>query len=322
MAETKKYLYGPVPSRRLGLSLGVDIIPAKVCTLDCIYCQLGRTTDKTVERKDYVPVEDVLAELETAAAGGIRADFVTVGGSGEPTLHQGLGRLIQGIKQITSVPAAVLTNGTLFYSADVRADCAKADLVMPSLDAADDETFQRMNRPHRDISIEKLISGLCEFRKEYDGKIWLEVFFVDGVNTGAEQIAGLADAIKLIRPNKVHLNTAVRPTAEPWVNRLETERLKTIAGQLGPNCEVIADFPVGTHRPQTTDRGDRSTLEGTPDIAESVLLVLKRRPCSLKDISASLDIHPNEALKYIGRLQQEGLIDSEQRQGTLFFRAR
>jgi wyosine [tRNA(Phe)-imidazoG37] synthetase (radical SAM superfamily) len=173
VAEEKKYLYGPVPSRRLGRSLGVDIVPFKLCTLDCVYCQLGKTTKKTLQRGDFLPVEAVLAELKSRLADGLEADFITIGGSGEPTLHSRLGALIDGIKKLTSIPVAVLTNGTLLYKKDVRADCAKADVVLPSLDAADEQTFRRINRPRSGLTVEQLISGLCAFRSEFTGQIWL-----------------------------------------------------------------------------------------------------------------------------------------------------
>jgi len=181
VAEEKKYLYGPVPSRRLGLSLGVDIVPFKVCTLDCVYCQLGRASRKTIERREYVPVKAVLAELKERLAQGVKADFITISGSGEPTLNSQLGELIDGIKKITDIPVAILTNGTLLYRQNVRADCAKADVVLPSLDAGDEQTFQKMNRPYSGLSIEKLIEGLLAFRNEFAGEFVLEVFFVEGL---------------------------------------------------------------------------------------------------------------------------------------------
>jgi len=304
-----RYLYGPVPSRRLGLSLGVDILPQKVCTLDCIYCQLGRTTQKTGQRKDYADIEAVLAELKKRFAQGLKADFITISGSGEPTLHSRLGELIDGIKKLTDIPVAILTNGTLLYRQDVRADCAKADVVLPSLDAGDEQAFRRVNRPHKDISIEKLISGLCTFRDEFAGQIWLEVFFVEGVNTAAEQIAKIKDAIERICPDKVQLNTAVRPTAEPNVKAVEVEKLRSIASQLGQKCEVVADF-LPRHRGKHIESK-----------AEDVLSMLRRRPCSLQDICSGLGISRHEALKYIGRLQQQGVVHSEEKDGLIFFRA-
>jgi wyosine [tRNA(Phe)-imidazoG37] synthetase (radical SAM superfamily) len=308
MAEEKKYLYGPVPSRRLGRSLGVDIVPFKVCTLDCIYCQLGETTEKTLERKDYVPVKAILAELKERLPRGVKADFITIGGSGEPTLNSQLGELIDGIKKITDIPVAILTNGTLLYRQDVRADCAKADVVLPSLDAGDEQTFQKINRPHKDISIEKLIEGLLAFRNEFAGQIWLEVFFVEGLNTGTEQIAKIKTATERIRPDKIQLNSAVRPTAEPNVKRLDAGKLQVIAEELGEKCEVVADTS-----PAQLGRDVECK-------AENLLSMLKRRPCSLNDICSALAISRNEALKYITHFQQQGLIHSEEKNGITFFR--
>jgi wyosine [tRNA(Phe)-imidazoG37] synthetase (radical SAM superfamily) len=308
VASEKKYFYGPVPSRRLGRSYGVDIVPFKVCTLDCVYCQLGKTTDRTIERKDYGPIEPILAELRGTLAEGLEADFITIAGSGEPTLNLRLGELIDGIKKITDIPVAILTNGTLLYKKDVRADCAKADVVMPSLDAGDEQTFQKVNRPHNDISIENLISGLCAFREEFAGRIWLEVFFVEGLNTDAGQIAKIRDAIELIRPDKIQLNTAVRPTAEADIKRLDAEKLQAIAARLGPKCEVVADFSLSHHGRDLENK------------AEDVLSMLKRRPCSLNDICSGLGIGRNEALKYVTGLQHKGIIHSEKKDGRIFFK--
>ena len=318
MSEERKYVFGPVPSRRLGLSLGVDIVegggekgvPSKVCTLDCVYCQLGRTGTKTIERKEYVSVEAVLGELKARFAEGVEADFVTISGSGEPTLNVRLGEIVDGIKRLTNIPVAILTNGTLLYMAEVRADCAKADVVLPSLDAGDDETFEKINRPHRDISIEKLISGLCAFRDEFAGQIWLEVFFVGGLNIGDEQIHKIRDAIGRIGPDKVQVNTAVRPTAERGVSRVESEKLRAIAAKLGERCEVVADFSAG--------RGG-----GDVDVsAEEVLSMLKRRPCSLDDICTGLGIELKEAERYITHLQEEGVVYLVERDGIVFFRVK
>jgi wyosine [tRNA(Phe)-imidazoG37] synthetase (radical SAM superfamily) len=310
MVAGKRYLYGPVPSRRLGLSLGIDIVPFKICTLDCLYCQLGGTTEKSVERKDYVSIEAVLAELNDRIAQGLKADHITVSGSGEPTLNSQLGDLIDGIKRIASIPAAVVTNGTLLYRADVRAECARADVILPSLDAGDEKTFELINRPHSDISIEKLINGLSTFRDEYAGQIWLEVFLIGGLNTGAQQIARIKEAIEQVRPDKIQLNTAVRPTALPSVRRLDAEELQAIARQLGPNAEVVADFaypPGGGHM------GRR---------AEDVLSMLKRRPCSLDDICKGLGLQAEEALKYISDFREQGVVDSIARDGIAFFKAK
>jgi wyosine [tRNA(Phe)-imidazoG37] synthetase (radical SAM superfamily) len=309
MGESNSYVCGPVPSRRLGLSLGVDIVPFKSCTLNCVYCQLGRGAATTVERKEYVPIEVVLDELKERLAKGVQADFITISGSGEPTLNVRLGELIEKIKGITDIPVAVLTNGTLFYRADVRSDCAKADVVLPSLDAGDEAVFEKINRPDENISFEKLVSGLIEFRKEFGGQIWLEVFLLEGINTTTEQIKKIKNIIKKIRPDKVQLNTSVRPTSEPGLEELSLARLEQIAGQLGRGCSVTADFAspaVGRH----VEVG-----------AEKVLSILKRRPCSIDDVCAGLGISRAEALKYISSLESLGVICSQEKGGTVFFKA-
>jgi len=323
MPEKRKYLYGPVPSRRLGRSYGIDIVPFKVCTLDCVYCQLGRTLEKTVERKDYIPIESVLAELKEALAGGVAADYVTIAGSGEPTLHVRLGELVDGIRKITAIPVAILTNGTLLYRPDVRADCAKADVVMPSLDAADNETFERINCPCGAISVEKVISGLCAFREEFAGQIWLEVFLVEGINTGPRQIARIKEAAERIKPDKIQLNTAVRPTADPNIVPLDAERLQAIAAALGPRCEVIADFPSAAGMALRNGTA-QETLELHSPVgpkSERLLSMLKRRPCSLKDICAALDMSRDEALGHVTDLQRQKLVQSEEKDGRVFFKA-
>jgi wyosine [tRNA(Phe)-imidazoG37] synthetase (radical SAM superfamily) len=304
------YLYGPVPSRMLGRSLGIDIVPAKVCTLDCVYCQIGKTTEKTIERRSYTDIKDILSELKKRLDRGVTADFITISGSGEPTLHSELGELIDSIKRITDIPVALITNGTLLYRPDVRADCAKADVVLPSLDAGDEKIFQRINRPHNDISIEKHIYGLSAFRNEYSGQIWLEIFFIDGLNADAGQVNKIKGIVDRINPDKVQLNTAVRPTAEPNVKRVDVEKLQAIALQLGEKCEVVADF-----LPRHCDEYFKGKTE-------DVLSMLKRRPCTIGDICRGLNISHNEALKYITHLKEQGVIGSEDKGGAIFFKAK
>ncbi len=234
------HIFGPIASRRLGRSLGVDIVPLKVCTQNCIYCQLGIDGERTLERKEYVAAEVVLAELKERITEGVEADFVTLSGSGEPTLNSAMGKIIDGIRAITDIPIAVITNGTLLSDPAVRADCCKADLVLPSLDAGDAETFGKINFPHKDIDFDVFVEGLCEFRREYSGRMWLEVFLSEGVNDSDDQVDKIGAIIKRIGPDKVQLNTAVRPTAKESVLRVEQTRLEEIAGRLGGNVEVAA----------------------------------------------------------------------------------
>jgi wyosine [tRNA(Phe)-imidazoG37] synthetase (radical SAM superfamily)/predicted Fe-Mo cluster-binding NifX family protein len=224
-----RYVFGPVPSRRLGRSLGVDLVPFKTCTYDCVYCQLGHTTFKTAQRRAWVPVHKVLAEVRAAL--GSEPEWITLAGSGEPTLHCGLGAVIKGIKQLTSTPVAVLTNGSLFWQPQVRDDLAAADLVMPSLDAPDAALFRRVNRPHHAIGFGRMVDGLGRFRRKFRGLYWLEVFLLDGVTSSdadVERLAALADGIA---PDLVQLNTVARPPAEPTAAGVPAQTLERLAGR-------------------------------------------------------------------------------------------
>lgn len=283
-------------------------MPFKVCSLDCVYCQLGRTTEKTIERKDYVPIDEVISELNERLNSGIEADYITISGSGEPTLHSRLGELLDRIRLITKIPIAILTNSVLFDDESVRADCCKADVVLPSLDAADQPTFERINRPCANISIENVISGLCEFKKQFTGRIWLEVFIVEGINTSPQQIDKLKAAVERIKPDKVQLNTAVRPTADNNIIMVTRVRLEQLAELFGDNAEVIADFSAA----QVSKHIARKS--------EDVLEMLKRRPCSLNDICNGLSMPPNEVIKHIEFLRARGLIETSSKSGVLFYR--
>ncbi len=207
--QRQHHIFGPVPSRRLGRSLGVDLVPFKTCTYDCIYCQLGRTTCKTHERKEWVPMDAVLEELKQKLA--THPDYITLSGSGEPTLCPRLGEIIERIKAMTSIPVAVLTNGSLLWLKEVRAAVALADVVMPSLDAGDDLLFQTVNRPHPEITFERLVSGLEQFRREFTGQYWLEVMLLAGHTALPAHVQKIAHWVQRIRPDRVQLNTATRP---------------------------------------------------------------------------------------------------------------
>jgi len=307
MTERMKYVFGPVPSRRLGLSLGVDIVPFKTCTQNCIYCQLGRNAVTTSQRKAWVPTDDVLAELRQVLGEGVRPDYITISGSGEPTLNSDLGPLIDGIRMFTEVPVAVITNGTLLSDPAVRADCCKADVILPSLDAGDEATFQLVNRPHDTISLQRLVDGLCALRSEYAGQIWLEIFIIEGVNSDADQVEKIRELIGHIAPDKVHLNTAVRPTAERGVSAASPARLAEIAHVLGPKAEVIADFSAG--RAASIQAG-----------SEDILRILRRRPCTMEDICGATGLKRLEVAKHVEVLLSSGIIETESRNNAVFYR--
>jgi wyosine [tRNA(Phe)-imidazoG37] synthetase (radical SAM superfamily) len=309
MEKKTKYLFGPVPSRRLGLSLGVDIIPLKTCTQNCVYCQLGITGALTLERKPYVPVEAVLSELRESIAAGLQADYITLSGSGEPTLNSQINEIIEGIKEITAIPVALITNGTLFTDPAVRADCANADIVLPSLDAGDEATFAKINCPHQKVNFGAFVEGLCRFRAEYSGQIWLEVFFCEGINTSHREVEKIRAAVLLIGPDKIQLNTAIRPGADKSVVRVHPDRLRAIATRLGPNAQVIADFSAtGADGPES-DRG-------------SILDMLRRRPCRLEDICKGLGLTENDVNRHLSHLAETGAIISETADDTVFFKAK
>ncbi len=307
MAVDQQYLFGPVPSRRLGLSLGVDIVPLKTCTQNCIYCQLGVACRQIMQRQSFVPVEEVLRQLKARLTEGLCADFITFSGSGEPTLNKDIGRIIDGMRKLTDIRIAVITNGTLLSDPQVRADCCKADVVLPSLDAGDAETFEKINRPGADIRFETFVEGLCRFRDAYDGQIWLEVFFVASVNTGADQIEKMSRIIEQIRPDKVQLNTAVRPAVETAARQVGEEELCRIGGRLAPNAEVIADF---------ARKGEGPGVLGNVD---GVLEMLKRRPCSLEDICNGLGMSRREAGGHIAALESQNKIASQIRDDRIFY---
>ena len=218
------HLFGPVPSRRLGRSLGVDLVPRKTCPYDCIYCEVGPTTRQTITRLDY-QADEIMAELTAYLhQGPPPLDYITLAGSGEPTLNLGLGRIIRHLKALTGTPVAVLTNGALLYLPEVRDELQAADLVLPSLDAAREESFRAINRPLPDYPLSRLIEGLEAFRREYAGQIWLEILLLQGLNDSEADLEALRRALRILAPDKVQLNTAVRPGVEDYARALNSGR--------------------------------------------------------------------------------------------------
>ncbi|MGM0451616.1 MAG: radical SAM protein [Thermodesulfobacteriota bacterium] len=297
-------IYGPVPSRRLGLSLGVDMVPYKTCTFNCIYCQIGPTAATTIERRPYIEADRVMAALEKKIDAGLRADFITLGGSGEPTLNSEIGQIIRRIKYLTDIPVAVLTNGALLYEAAVQAAISAADVVLPSLDAPDEKTFYEINRPHPAMGYQLMVDGLAGFRKIYSGRIWLEIFLIQGINTSEQAMAGFRTLIQAISPDRVHLNTAVRPPAEAHVQPVSEEQMAAFARMLGDQAEVIAEFP------QSGKSGKQS--ENGAAIVDEIFDMVSRRPCTLADITAGLGLHRSEVVKHLDELRRDGRVQTRQ----------
>jgi wyosine [tRNA(Phe)-imidazoG37] synthetase (radical SAM superfamily) len=299
------YIFGPVPSRRLGRSLGVDLVPFKTCSYDCIYCQLGRTTDKTAERREWVPLDDVLAELKDKLA--TEPDYITLSGSGEPTLYSRIDELIAGVRSMTDIPVAVLTNGSLLWQEEVRRQLMDARLVIPSLDAGHSSMFQEVNRPHGSISFDRMLEGLIAFRQEYDGEYWLEVFLLASHTVTDTEISKIAECVRRIKPDRVQLNTATRPTAETYAVMVDRRRMAELAAWFDPPAEVIADYR-GVHTQSDFKAGRNSILE-----------MIRRRPCSLEDIADGLGMHRNEVIKYVEELDAEGLLEKQSSSGRLYY---
>ena len=233
MMTEMKYIYGPVPSRRLGLSLGISPIPKKTCNYSCIYCQLGRTNSMVNKRKMFFPVKSIMNEFDQVLSDHIKFDVVTIVGEGEPTLYLGLGELIMQIHKKTTVPVVVITNGALLYDPQVQLELSEADIVMPSMDGYDNESFKKINRPHKDLSFTPINSGLEDFSRKYQGELWLEIMLLKGINDDNESLAKYGAMLKNIRYDKLYLNTCVRPPAESFVIAVDHEKMNYAAEFLG-----------------------------------------------------------------------------------------
>ena len=305
-----KYLFGPVPSRRLGMSLGVDLVPHKVCSLNCIYCECGATTKLTTERAEYVPYKEVIQELERFLGNKPALDYITFSGSGEPTLNSRIGDILKFIKQnYPDIPVAVLTNGTLLNNKQVREEILDADLVLPSLDVASDLSFRKINRPFHSLNIEDYINGLIEFRKEYKGKIWLEVLIIPGYNNGKQDLELLKEAFIKIQPDSIQLNTLDRPGVIPGLKASDKEELEQIVDFWGlDNIEIIAAAPSRKEVKSFRD-----------DIESAILETIFRRPCTVDDLVKILGLHINEINKYLDVLEADKKIKTIQQERGVFY---
>jgi wyosine [tRNA(Phe)-imidazoG37] synthetase (radical SAM superfamily) len=220
----KIHAYGPVPSRRLGRSLGVSPIPPKTCSYNCIYCQLGRTKRQQVSRESFYPKEDILRDIQKVIDTS-KTDYITFAGDGEPALCKDLGWLISQCKKNWQIPVAVITNASLLFMKDVRQDLKESDLVLSKLDAGSENVFRKLNRPHSSIEFEDMLKGYVDFRQEYSGKIWLEVMLVKGLNDSDISLMDIRKAIERIKPDRIHISVPTRPPAEPWVSPPAPERI-------------------------------------------------------------------------------------------------
>jgi wyosine [tRNA(Phe)-imidazoG37] synthetase (radical SAM superfamily) len=286
----------------LGLSLGVDLVPRKLCSYDCVFCQVGRTTDQRLQRAEHVPTARVLAELGAWFDGGGRADCVTLAGSGEPTLHSRFGEVLAAARR-RGARCALLSNGSLMHLPDVRRDAGLADVVKVSLSAWDEASFRRINRPHPDLRFGALFEGLRCLGREVRGELWLEVFVVPGANDEPPQMARIAALAREIAPARVHLNTAVRPAPDPGVTAAPRARMDELASLFEPRAEVVAEF-----------RGPEGggACAGPAD-DEAVVAMLARHPCTAREAAASLGVPEADMAARLDRLAREGRVRAEGR---------
>ena len=302
------YLFGPVPSRRLGRSLGVDLIPRKTCPFDCIYCEVGPTTRKTSQRLDY-QAEAIIAELAAYLRQGPPLDYITLTGSGEPTLNLGLGKILRQIKALSDTPVAVLTSGALLHLPEVRAELQAADLVLPSLDAAREKSFRAINRPLPGYPLSRLIEGLEAFRREYPGQIWLEILLLKGLNDTAAELEALHHTLRRLAPDKVQLNTAVRPGVEANLHPLNQQEMAARSQYLedGVEVEVIASF--------------KNLPKPAPVCDDAVLVeMLARRPMTAEDLARVSGLSLAAVQERLRRLEEAGQISCNRYQDQGFYR--
>lgn len=306
--KNHEYVFGPVPSRRLGRSLGVDLVPFKTCSYDCIYCQLGRTTKKTLSKQPYVPLLDVLREVyDTLDEVDVPPDYITLSGSGEPTLYSRLADVVMGIKAKTEIPVAMITNGSMLWDPEVRQALQGVDLILPSLDAGDSEMFKVVNRPHPALEFEQMLEGLAQFREETRIPMWLEICLLGGLTDSGSQVEKLASLARSLRPERIQLNTATRPPAETFAFPLSNEALRLLAKAFGGHAEVIAEKTVMHDGPAVSSS------------YEAVLDLLRRRPCTLEGVTEGLAVHPHEALKYLELGIKEGIVDVKKQDNGIIY---
>lgn len=307
-----RHLFGPVNSRRLGLSLGVDLVPYKYCPLNCVYCEVQSTTNLILERKEYIAFDEIIPELDHFLRTKPILDYITFSGAGEPTLNLGIGRIIKHIKtHYPKYKLALLTNGLLLEDAALRAEILPSDLVLPSLDSATQQGFEKINRPIQGYTVQRLIDGLVQFRQQYQGQIWLEVFIIEGVNDSFDELKALADAITRINPDLVQLNALDRPGSEEWVQAAPLDLLKDVQAyflsRLHTKVEIIAKSAL------------KPELKPSEQMIGQIESTLLRRPCTAEDLSITLGTHINEISKLLRELVLQGKVEPKREARGIFY---
>jgi wyosine [tRNA(Phe)-imidazoG37] synthetase (radical SAM superfamily) len=302
-----KFTFGPVPSRRLGFSLGVDIIPRKICTFDCIYCQLGKTTNQEIKRESFFDAHEIVDEIITKVKHLSHIDHITFSGSGEPTLNSDIGWMISEIKKNLKIPVAVITNGSLLNDKEIRDDLNMADVVLPSLDAASEDIFRYINRPHSLIELSAIIEGMKRFRDTYKGTIWLEIMLIKNVNDSIEELGRLKKIVEYLGVEKVQLNTVIRPPVDKTTDSISKTELNKISEYFGYRCEVICNFE------KEVKKNDED------DWTEMVLDILKRRSLTLNDIVKITGTPEHKVKNKLINMETEGKIKQFHFEDNIFY---
>ncbi len=312
-----KHLFGPVISRRLGISLGVDVVPYKYCSMNCIYCEVGETTKLINEPEELVNLNEVIKELDDYISKNPKLDYITFSGAGEPLLYSRIGDLINYIKdKYPQYKLALITNSTHLYRSDINAELLKLDMIMPSLDAIDQDIFESINRPYKTIMVKDIIDNLIDFNHKFLGEMWLEIFFVPELNDFPEELTRMREAIRLIKPERVQLNALDRPGTESWVQQEDREKLESIKTFFEASLpeDILVEIIKKVDK-QLYDE-NQSSLE----VEEKIITTIRRRPCTAQDMSQMLNIHINAINKVLHKLIEEKRIEGITQERGIFYK--
>ncbi len=307
MKKEYKYLFGPVPSRRLGQSLGVSPIPPKTCNYSCVYCQIGRTTHFTNVRQDFFPKEEILLEIKSFIESTNNYDYITFVGEGEPTLCKSLGWIIRATKELTEKPIAVITNGALLYDSDTRKDLLAADVVLPTLDATTQELFKKINRSIKQLTIDKIIQGMLDFRSEFSGQIWMEVMLVKGLNDDPDTISKIKTVLEKLNCDRVYVNVPIRPPAEHWVKIPDKDRILEI-------CKELKAYNIAHYESVTGFQLDKEN-----DLESQILKITTRHPLREVQIVSMLDLSKQEVISLLEKMAIKGKIKQIEYNNEIFW---
>ena len=282
--DVMKYVFGPVSSKRLGQSLGVDLLPPKSCTWNCIYCQLGKTRKFVAERQEFFPREEILDEIRQALALNKNLDWITFVGSGETMLYKGIGWLVAEVKKLTNTPVAVITNGSLLSLPEVREELLQADAVLPSLNAGSEALHDQICQPASGLTFQQHVEGLVTFRSEYKGRLWIEVMLLGGINDTDAALNDLANVLVKINPDMVHLVLPTRPAPEQEIRLPSDERLEQAIAILSKVTAVVSPL-----------KGNMD-LRNAPDMLEAITAIVSRHPVQQRELQKAVaDCFPGEA---------------------------